>query len=154
MENSKSALVQDAAWASLAGALHGGVILTGFALALGAGPLVIGLLAAIPLIAQAAQLPAIVWVERSGKRRAIALWTITLARVAIVGLAFLPYLAGQNLQIALLVAAQALISVLGSVGGCSLNSWLHQLLPAANLGVFFGQRLFWATPVACLGSLA
>ncbi|MDB5808672.1 MAG: hypothetical protein JWN94_794 [Betaproteobacteria bacterium] len=153
LTESKRALVHDAAWASLAGALHGGVILTGFALALGAGPLIIGLLAAIPLIAQAAQLPAIVWVERSGERRKIAMWTITIARVVILGLAVIPCLSGQSLQLALLVAAQAVISVLGSVGGCSLNSWLHQLLPTAGLGVFFGQRLFWATTLACVGSL-
>ena len=54
LARSKRALIHDAAWASLAGALHGGVILTGFALALGAGPLAIGVLAAAPLVAQAA----------------------------------------------------------------------------------------------------
>ena len=34
----KRALVQDSAWASLAGSLYGGVILVGFALELGASP--------------------------------------------------------------------------------------------------------------------
>src|SRR5688500_20076302 len=40
----KRSLVLDAAWASLVGALYGGVILTGFALELGASPVIIGLL--------------------------------------------------------------------------------------------------------------
>src|SRR5690606_39599924 len=44
VERGKEALVRDAAWATLAGSLYGGVILVGFAVALGASPMVIGLL--------------------------------------------------------------------------------------------------------------
>src|SRR4051812_30021840 len=153
MENSKSALVQDAAWASLAGSLYGGVILVGFALSLGAGPLVIGLLAAIPLIAQASQLPAIVLVERIRQRRKIALVSITVARVFILSLALIPYLPSAELRIPALVLAEALIAILGSIGGCALNSWLHQLLAQEVLGAFFARRLFWGTTLACIGSL-
>jgi hypothetical protein len=57
LESGKRALVKDAAWASIVGALNGGVILVGFALELGATPWHIGVLAAIPLLAQVAQLP-------------------------------------------------------------------------------------------------
>lgn len=153
MISSKRALVQDAAWASLAGSLHGGVILVGFALALGASPIVIGLLAAIPFMAQAAQLPSIVLVERMRQRQKIALVSVTSARVVILLLALIPYLAGENTQVALLVLAQVLIAVLGSVGGCALNSWLHQLLAEEVLGAFFARRLFWGTTLACVGSL-
>src|SRR3954470_1342325 len=92
MLRGERALVQDAAWASLAGSLYGGVILVGFALALGAGPLVIGLLAAVPFMAQAFQLPAIVLVERIRQRRRIALISITVARAFILSLALIPYL--------------------------------------------------------------
>jgi hypothetical protein len=153
MENSKSALVQDAAWASLAGSLYGGVILVGFALSLGAGPLVIGLLAAIPFMAQASQLPAIVLVERILQRRKIALTSITIARVFILSLALIPYLAIPGVQIPYLIVAEALIAILGSIGGCALNSWLHQLLAQEVLGAFFARRLFWGTSLACAGSL-
>jgi MFS family permease len=153
MNSSKSALVQDAAWASLAGSLYGGVILVGFALSLGAGPLVIGMLAAVPFIAQASQLPAIVLVERIRQRRKIALVSITLARVIILSLALIPYFASKGYQIPYLIVAEALIAVLGSIGGCALNSWLHQLLAQEILGAFFARRLFWATTLACIGSL-
>ena len=51
LERGKQRLVRDAAWASLSGALSGGVILVAFALSLGASPLVIGLLAAVPFFA-------------------------------------------------------------------------------------------------------
>jgi hypothetical protein len=153
IQASKNALVQDAAWASLCGSLHGGVILVGFALALGAGPLVIGLMAAIPFIAQASQLPAILLVERLRQRRRIALTSVTLARAAILLLAVLPYFAGSQAPVVLLLLCQVAIAVLGSVAGCAINSWLHQLLAQEVLGAFFARRLFWGTTLSCAGSL-
>ena len=64
LEAGKRALVWDAAWASVTGAWSGGVVLVAFALSLGADPMTIGLLAAIPFLAQAVQLPTIYLVER------------------------------------------------------------------------------------------
>jgi MFS family permease len=147
------ALVQDAAWASLAGALYGGVILTGFALALGATPFVIGLLAAIPLIAQTMQLPAIALVERVRQRRRIAVSAVTAGRVLILSLALVPFIATPHARLTALVVMQLAITVLGAVTGCALNSWLHQLLPREGLGQFFAKRLFWATAIGCVGTL-
>lgn len=149
----QQALVKDAAWASLAGSLYGGVILVGFALALGAGPMHIGLLAAIPLIAQAVQLPAIALVERVQQRRKITVIAVTLARTLILSLAVLPFIGDAPVQLTWLLLAQFTISALGSVSACSLNSWLHQLLPREGLGAFFARRLFWATTIACVGTL-
>jgi len=148
------ALVQDAAWASLTGALYGGVILVGFALALGASPFVIGLLAAIPLISQAAQLPAIALVERVRQRRRIVVVAVTTARVLILSLAIIPYLDVRDARLAFLVVAQFGVTLLGALTACALNSWLHQLLPREGLGKFFAKRLFWATAVSCAGTLA
>ena len=70
-----AALVQDAAWARLTGSLYAGVVLVGFALALGAIPTQIGILSAIPLLAQVLQLPAIALIERFHHRRTITLVT-------------------------------------------------------------------------------
>jgi MFS family permease len=148
------ALVRDAAWASLAGSLYGGVIQVGFALALGAGPFIIGLLAAIPLMAQAVQLPAIALVERVRQRRKMTVISVTVARTLILLLAGLPYLVYTEARLPILLAAQLSITLFGSIAGCSLNSWLHQLLPHEGLGAFFAKRLFWATTLACLGTLA
>ena len=148
------ALVQDAAWASLTGALYGGVILVGFALALGAGPFVIGLLAAIPLIAQSAQLAGIALVERLRQRKRITVTSVTVSRVIIATLAVIPFLPVTEARISYLIAVQVTITVLGSIAGCALNSWLHQLLPREGLGAFFAKRLFFATTLSCIGSLA
>jgi MFS family permease len=149
----KRALVQDSAWASLAGALYGGVILVGFALELGASPTVVGLLAAIPLLAQAAQLPGIALVERLRRRRIITVATVTVARGVILSLAAVPFVPDRATQIAMVVAAQIAITVLGALAGCSLNSWLHQLLPKEGLGAFFAKRLFWGTAMGGAGAL-
>jgi MFS family permease len=150
----KSALVHDAAWASLTGALSGGVVLVALALELGAGPMTIGVLGAIPFIAQAAQLPAIALVERLRQRKRIAVWTLLVARLLIGLMAVLPLLPLVGARLPLLVLAQAVIALMGSTAGCAINSWLHQLLPPGGLGVFFARRLFWATGTACAGTLA
>jgi MFS family permease len=147
-------LVLDLAWASVTGAFSGGVILVAFALALGATPVQIGLLAAIPFIAQAAQLPATVLIERLRQRRRIGVAAITAARVLIVALAAVPFVADTGLGLTLLIVAHAAISVLHAVGGCAVNSWLHQLIPHDALGRFFARRLLWGTVVASVATLA
>ena len=153
LAHAKRALVKDAAWASLVGALYGGVILVGFALELGATPFIIGLLAAIPFLAQVAQLPAIALVERLRQRRKIAVIAVSISRLVILALAVIPYVDDPAKQLAALILAQLAITLFGSVGGCSLNSWMHQLLANQPLGELFSRRLFWSTVLASLGAL-
>jgi MFS family permease len=148
------ALVMDSAWASLAGAFYSGVILVAFALALGANPMQIGLLAAIPFAAQASQLPATLLVDRIRQRRKIAVLVITAARVLILLLAAIAFVPDAGIGLTLLISAQVLISVLHSTGACAVNSWLHQLIPRDDLGRFFSRRLLWGTTVSCAGTLA
>jgi hypothetical protein len=147
-------LVLDASFASLAGALSGGVILSAFALGAGAGPLAIGVLAAIPFLSQAAQLPAIPFIERVRQRRTIGVLSLTAARVVILLTALLPFLPAARAQLGGLIAAQIAICGLSSFAACAVNSWLHQLIGRESLGGFFAKRLFWGTALACLGTLA
>jgi MFS family permease len=154
MVRGKRAMVQDAAWASLVGALYGGVILVGFALELGASPFIIGLLAAIPFLAQLAQVPAVVLIERLRQRRKLAVIVVWLARAIILSLALLPWLAEPATQLALLIVAQVCITLLGAMAACSINSWFHQLLAGEDLGALFAQRLFWSVVLASIGALA
>lgn len=154
IERGQAALVRDAAFASLAGSLYGGVVLVGFALALGASPFIIGLLAALPLLSQAAQLPAISLVERLRRRRQIAVISVSVARAAILALALIPLLVPEHWRLPLLIGTELVISVLGSICACAMNSWMHQLLPRPGLGSFFARRLFWGTTLGCAGALA
>lgn len=154
LERGKRALVKDAAWASMVGALYGGVILVGFALELGATPWHIGLLAAIPFLAQVAQLPAIALVERLRQRRKIAVTAVSLSRALIGLLALVALIPQPRLALYVLLSMQVCITVFGSVGGCSFNAWLHQLLANERLGALFSRRLLWSTMFASLGALA
>src|SRR4051794_10391255 len=154
LQRGKRALVKDAAWASMVGALYGGVILVGFALELGATPWHIGLLAAAPFLAQLAQLPAIALIERIRQRRKIAVTSVSVSRLMIGGLALLAFLPDRESALYALLAAQVVITLFGSVGGCSVNSWLHQLLAREGLGALFSRRLFWSTVLASAGALA
>jgi MFS family permease len=149
----KRMMVHDAAWASLVGALYGGVILVGFALELGATPFVIGALAAIPFLAQLGQLPAVLVIERLRQRRRIATVVVAAARLLILSLALLPWLFDGETRLAALVVAQVAITLLGSFAACSINSWFHQLLAGEDLGALYAQRLFWSTVLASLGAL-
>lgn len=148
------ALVLDAALASITGAFSGGVILVAFALALGANARQIGTLAAIPIVAQLAQLPATVLIERVRQRRKVGVLSITLARVLITLIALTPFIPDRSVGLAWLMSAQVAMSVLNSVGGCAVNSWLHHLVPHDRLGAFFSRRLFWGTASACVATLA
>ncbi|HET9664021.1 MAG TPA: MFS transporter [Burkholderiales bacterium] len=154
LERGKKALVQDAAWATLAGALYGGVILVGFALELGASASIIGILAAIPFLAQLSQLGAMVLVERVRERRKIVVLAVSASRALILCLALIPFIPDRSLQLTALVGAQIAIALLGSIAGCALNSWLHQIVPRESLGALFSRRLFWSTVLAALGALS
>lgn len=153
VERSKRALVQDGAWASVVGALTSGVLLIGFALQLGASDQIIGILAAIPFITQLAQLPAIRLIEVIRRRKLITLAATTLGRALILGMAILPFLHDPDLALMLLIGAQIVIGLLGAIGGCAWNSWVHDLLPKQGLGDFFARRLFWATGLGMAASL-
>ena len=148
------ALVVEAAFATTAGALYGGVILIGFALELGAAPLVIGLLAAIPFLAQVAQMGAILLVEKVRARRKITVLSVTAARVLIMALALLPLLEERPTQLTALIGLQVAIALLGAIAGCAFNSWVHDLVPRDTLGALFARRLFWSTLLASLGALS
>ncbi len=150
----KPLLVRDAGWASIVGALYGGVILIGFAIQLDASPITIGLLAAIPFLAQVAQIPGIALVERLRARRRITVVAATAARALILALALLPWVDDRGAQLALLLAAQLAVALLGAFAACALNSWLHQLLAGEGLGALFSRRLFWSTVLGALAALA
>jgi len=146
-------LVRDAAWSSVCGALFGGVVLASFALSIGAGTLEIGLLAAIPFMVQALQLPATLLVERLRQRKRIGVVALTVARLAILGTAALPWLPTGASTIALLLLFQLVICGMSAVAACANNSWFHQLLPARTLGSFFSRRLATGTVLGCAFTL-
>jgi MFS family permease len=146
-------LMADAAFATAVGALNSGVVLVVFALWLGAPNAVIGLLAALPYWTQLLQAPAVSLVERLRARRLITVASLFTARLALLGMAFLPFVANRELALSLLVAFETLHCALNAVGTCSWNSWVRDLVPEQSLGVFFARRSIWAAVIGVVCNL-
>lgn len=145
LEHALGNLVRDGVFSQAVSALTAGVLLVGYGLALGASNFFIGLLAAIPFLAQLLQVPTILLVERLRARRMISIISVSASRFLLIPLAFLPFIASQETAQTLLLIGLAISSALGAAAACSWNSWMHDLLPEHKLGAFFANRLFYAT---------
>jgi len=134
--------------------LTSGAFLVAFALQLGASNLLIGLLAAIPPLAQLVQLPSILLVQKVGNRRIIAVVSAALSRVFWLVIALIPFLFSTRAGLAFLPVAILLNAVFGAVTNASWNSWMRDLVPQNRLGAFFSKRMRLATGLAIVLSLA
>lgn len=134
--------------------MTGGVFLIAFALKLGASNLVIGLLAAIPPLAQLIQIPSIYLVEKIRNRRAINAYATALSRIFLLVIALIPFLFSIEAGLTFLVIALSLHTAFAAVGNCSWNSWMRDLVPEDRLGSFFSKRMGLATGLSIPLSLA
>lgn len=140
-------LVVEAALSGGTSALTTGVILTAFALHLGASNLMVGVLAATPFLSQRLQLPAIQLVERWRRRKAIAVVTSLIGRAMLAIMAALAFLGGTGPLLAFL-AAQCVLCGFGAIGSCAWNGWMRDLAPDERLGEVFARRGIWLTAIS------
>jgi MFS family permease len=141
-------------FAELVSACAGPTVLVGWALHLGASPVEVGLLAALPQLAQLLQLPG-AWLTALSGRRRVALVAVTLSRQALLPLALLPFLpAGDEVKRALLFAVAALSAGLGVVGNNAWTAWMGELVPARLRGRYFGARTALCTAGGTLAGVA
>lgn len=146
-------LIYEAGYSSATTALTSGVILTAFALHLGASNLMIGVLASAPFLGQLLQAPAVLLVERLRRRKAIAVVTSIVGRSMLVLMAaavFMP----PGLAIAAVALGQFILCGLGAIGGCAWNAWLRDLAPQDRLGWVFSWRTTYTTAVSLIAGLA
>ena len=129
------------------------VFLVGFALALGAPNTLIGILAAIPFIAQLLQIPSVYLIHRAGKRKRFNIITQIGNRFAVYGMAIIPFLVGLEYGLILLVLFVAIQAIFNGMGSPSWNSWLRDLVPEDRLGRFFSARMAFTGIVAIIVSL-
>jgi MFS family permease len=134
--------------------LTGGAFLVAFALKLGASNLVIGLLAAIPPLAQLLQVPSIYLIQKVQNRRAISVVGAALARMTWLLAALIPFLFSREGGVTCLLAALAVNGVFTAAVSASWGSWMRDLVPQERLGSFFSRRLSLATALATALSLA
>ncbi len=130
--------------------LTSGVFVVRYAVRNGAGDAALGLLAAIPFLAQTLQL-ATAWVyeRHRGARREITAWTLVVSRVVWVVPAALAagWLAGVP-TLPLLFATVAVSSLVATAGVHGWQSWMMDLVPASIRGRYFGLRNAVAALVA------
>jgi MFS family permease len=120
--------------------LTGDVLLTGFALALGAGPVQIGLLATLPLGLRLSQLFASTRLERLGRWRTVALGGGLAGRIALLAVLLTLVLPAGEPRLWLLIAVVATAAAGGALYDLAIIAWMAEIIPHRLRGDFFGRR--------------
>jgi MFS family permease len=133
--------VLEAALSNIHISIANSIVLTGFALMIGAGDFELGLITAMPFLAQFCQFIGAYIEERFGQRRPIVVIGAAIGRGVWVFVAMLPFIHSLDnirLQLFLLILAISQISL----GICSnaWTSWMSDLVPPRQRGSYFGFR--------------
>jgi MFS family permease len=146
-ERARRLVLYDAVAHEAMGILTTGVFLAGIAVALGASNFAIGVLAAVPFMAQLLQIPAVFVIERWRCRRCVSAWASGIGRCFLLASAAAPFLGG-NVAVLALIGTVAVHQAMAAVSGCAWNSWMRDLVPATEYGRFFGRRTAVTTAVS------
>jgi MFS family permease len=131
-----------------------GTILTAMAIRLGASNFQLGLFAALPTFTTIFQLIAIWLVQRFNNRRGITVLFNLLARLPIIAIGLLPFLFTGGTSVEVLFLLLFFQHIFGDIAGASWNSWVKDLVPEKQLGVFFSRRTRMAQTMNVTLSLA
>jgi MFS family permease len=148
--------VTEGALATAMGTLMSGVVLTGFALSLGASRAAVGVLAALPSLANVAQLVGARWLNAGVDRKRFCVRTLAASRALWIAVAAVPLIAAfhATLAVATLIALVAASSVLSSLGGVAWLSWIRDLVPTERRLGFLALRNQFDTALALTLSVA
>ena len=147
--------IWDGIFANLYANLTGGVFLVGYALALKASEVQIGLLAAFPLLANIIQPFSTYLIELTGRRRPLALVGGAFARLiwlVLIGASL--YLASRKRLLYLSLWIIALSQVGTAVNNLAWISWMADLVREEVRGRYFGPRNAALGVAALLATLA
>ena len=120
--------------------LTGGTFLVSMAVFMGASNFQIGLLASLPIFTNVFQLLSVWLVHKYNNRRAVAVVTSFIARLALVFIGLIPFIFGQNLNVNFLIGLLTLHYFFGSLASASWSSWMKDLVPEKILGQYFSHR--------------
>jgi MFS family permease len=134
--------------------LTGGIFLVAFALQLGASNTVIGLLAAIPPLAELLQIPSVYIIDRVRNRRLVVVAASVISRLFWIPIILIPFLLSPEQGVLALILAIGLYASFSAVSHCGWNSWIRDLIPQDRLGTFFSRRMTLSTGLALIISLA
>lgn len=135
-------------------ACAGAAMITAWALHLRAGPLLLGVIWALPFFGQLLQLPA-AWLMARFDRRRVAIAGNGVSRQILILLAALPFLpismAARRIGLISIVSISSLAAV---PGGNAWMSWMGDLVPSRIRGRYFGRRTALCAIGAAASSLA
>ncbi len=123
-----------------------GIFLVGFAMALGADNFQIGILMAIPLLANLLQLVSAFILEATGTRKWTTVISLIIGRglwIPIILIAFGVY--GNGGRIITLMLVLFFSSCFTAIGNLALLSWMKDVVPINKLASFWGKRNIYAT---------
>ncbi len=133
--------VWDGIFANLYANLTGGVFLVGYALALKASEVQVGLLAAFPLVANVAQVFSTYLIERIGRRRPLALMGGIFARLIWLAVILAPfYISSRRSLLYLSMWVIALSQIGTAINNLAWMSWMADLVHEEKRGQYFGRR--------------
>jgi len=133
-------VVRDGIASEMMTTLTGGAFLVSLALMMGASNFQIGLIAALPTLANLFQLVAIYLVHRFANRRAITVTSLTFSRLPLIVIASLPFLFPAEIGVFLLIGLLFVHHFFGAIAGTSWSSWMKDLVPESILGEYFSNR--------------
>ena len=127
-------------WATAWAILTGGAFQIGFALYLGATPLVLGLLAGLPAIVGLLQLPASLYGDKLPKRRPFVAASSALGRLLWIVIAFLPFVLPLHFALWVFLVLLTVSSALLTIVVPAWTSWMSDLVPSGSRGQYFARR--------------
>lgn len=132
-----------------------GAVLAGYAVALGLPKALVGLIASAIPISQMAQIPAVPIIERSRRRKHVALVSSAIGRLLWIPIAFVPWMFPDPSTTRTVVFLALVISsfFFQSISACAYASWMRDLIPLETMGRFFGRRLALSTGAGALVAL-
>lgn len=135
--------IREGAFAAVFVELTGGARQIGFALLLGARDLHIGLLSALPFLANLAQLASSYLLERTGQHKPLSLLVAGFSRLVWIGVILMSLgLVGTagDVRVWVLVSIVGLSALFAAMNNTVWLAWLGDLVPSRLRGRYFGRR--------------
>src|SRR5688572_9612439 len=123
--HTRAMVFRDGIASRLMDTLTGGAFLAGLGLLVGASNLELGILAALPFLAQVAQVPTLALLLRLHDRRRIVVVTCALARLILLAIAVLLFWTPERLTSDTLLGLLALSALLAVTATAAWNWWMR-----------------------------
>ncbi len=136
--------------------LGSGGMMAAYALALGANNLQVGILAALPFMAQVTRLPVILLVAKFRSRKVLGWPAFAGMQLAwlLMGLVPLIWETPSNMAVLMAIIFLGAWGILSSTWAITSVTWLRDLVPPDNMASYFGRRLARVTIAASVVGLA